>query len=132
WVFAVSMLGIVVAAGLRNQMLLHEGLRFPAGVATAETLRQIHAHGAEALGRLRLLLAAGGISAGMKLTDSLAFALPRPVVPLGLSSAGATAGNLGFLLDPSLLMVGFGAIIGLRVGLSLLFGALFAWGFLGP
>ena len=63
WVFSVSALGIVVAAGLRNQMLLRENLKFPAGVATAETMQQIHAHGGEAMQRLRVLFAAALIAA---------------------------------------------------------------------
>ena len=37
------MLGIVVALVLRSPMLVRERLVFPAGVATAETLREIHA-----------------------------------------------------------------------------------------
>ena len=131
WVFAVSVLGIVVAAGLRNSMLLRERLPFPAGVATAETMRQIHASGAEATARVRLLLSAAVLAGGVKLVDALRYALPRPALPVTLPG-GAGAGQLGFVLDPSLLMLGFGAIIGLRAGLSLLFGALLAWGGLAP
>jgi uncharacterized oligopeptide transporter (OPT) family protein len=48
----------------------------------------------------------------------------------GLSSVSFK--HLGFSLDPSLLMVGFGAIIGLRAGLSLLLGAILAWLLLAP
>jgi uncharacterized oligopeptide transporter (OPT) family protein len=57
WLFVVSILGVVVAAGLRNQLLVREHLPFPAGVVTAETMRQIHAGGAEVL-RLKSLLPA--------------------------------------------------------------------------
>src|SRR3546814_10736775 len=54
WVFVVSALGILVAAGIRNQMLLRERLQFPAGVATAATMRQIHGEGPEAVRGLKL------------------------------------------------------------------------------
>ncbi|WP_288437282.1 OPT/YSL family transporter, partial [uncultured Pseudomonas sp.] len=37
-----------------------------------------------------------------------------------------------FSFDPSLLLLGFGGIIGLRVGLSLLLGTLLAWGGVAP
>ncbi|MFC3675693.1 OPT family oligopeptide transporter [Ferrovibrio xuzhouensis] len=131
WVFAVSILGVVVAAGLRNQMLLRERLAFPAGVATAETMTRIHGHGREALARLRVLLGAAGVSAALKLLNDLVVAVPRFGPAFGLSGK-ATLANLGFSLDPSLLMLGFGAIIGLRVGLSMLFGAVFGWGLLAP
>jgi len=140
WVFVVSILGVVVAAGLRNQMLLRERLRFPAGVATAETIREIHSRGREAARRLRILLSGAVVSGGLKLLGA-AYALPRLAAPftlptIGAAKAGApasvTAANLGFMLDPSLLMIGFGAIIGLRVGLSLLLGAVLAWAVLAP
>jgi len=141
WVFAVSALGIVVAAGLRNQMLLRENLRFPAGVATAETMQQIHAYGTEAMQRLRVLFAGAAVAAGAKLVDGLFVAIPRLIAPGTVSLAGlirsagpsnVSLGNLGLALDPSLLMVGFGIIIGFRTGLSLLIGAVVAWGILAP
>jgi uncharacterized oligopeptide transporter (OPT) family protein len=141
WVFSVSALGIVVAAGLRNQMLLRERLRFPAGVATAETMQQIHSHGVEAVARLRVLFAGAVVAAGVKLFDGLVTAIPRLAVPAtlpvaglfrGAGPAGVSLGNLGFALDPSLLMFGFGIIVGLRTGLSLLLGAVVGWGVLAP
>lgn len=131
WVFVVSALGIVVAAGIRNQMLLREQLQFPAGVATAATMRQIHGDGPEAARGLRLLGGGGVVSALVKLIDGPAGSLPRLAVP-GFSAGAPTAANLGFVLDPSLLMVGFGAIVGLRIGISLLLGAVLAWALLGP
>lgn len=137
WVFAVSILGVVVAAALRVQMIEREKLPFPAGVATAETIRQIHARGREATRRLRLLLGGALVSAAVKLVVELAAGAVRWAPPVALPALGATrvapsATNLGFALDPSLLMLGFGAIIGLRVGVSLLLGAIVAWGILAP
>lgn len=140
WVFVVSILGVVVAAGLRNQMLLRENLRFPAGVATAETIREIHAHGKAASQRLRTLLSGATISGAFKLVDAV-YALPRLGLPIGVAPpaavksaapVGVTTANLGFVLDPSLLMLGFGALIGLRAGLSLLLGSVAAWWVLAP
>lgn len=137
WVFAVSALGIVVAAGLRGQMIEREGLRFPAGVATAETMRRIHEKGAEAAERLRVLASGAVISAVAKVAVEVAAAGARLAPPVSLPAfgalraalpGGASFANLGFSLDPSLLMVGFGAIIGFRAGASLLIGAVVAWG----
>src|SRR5690606_30233697 len=108
-----------------------ENLRFPAGVATAETMKRIHGRGREAAAKLRLLLGAGGLAAGLKVFTDLVMAVPRLAPSLNLPK-GITASNLGLALDPSLLMVGFGAIIGLRAGISLLLGALIAWAGLAP
>lgn len=143
WTFSISVMGLVVAVGLRRQMLVEEALTFPAGVATAEVMKDIYAHGQEALARLKVLTASGLLAGLVKALDSFWLSLPRLGLPasMGLPAGGAlkSAGfqqvtwkNLGFVLDPSLMMVGFGAIVGVRVGLSLLIGAVFAWGVLGP
>ena len=141
WVFVVSFLGIVVAVSLRQQMLLKEKLTFPAGVATAETVREIYARGREALQRVRMLLSFGVLSAGLKVFSDFVLTIPKLALPLTwpaaakLQAKGISAissFNLGFAFDPSLLMIGFGAIIGLRAGVSLLLGAVIAWGVLGP
>jgi putative OPT family oligopeptide transporter len=131
WLFAVSALGVVVAAGLRNQMLERQNLVFPSGVATAETMRHIHSGIAEAAGRLRVLFSGMAVAAALKLFNAFVYAMPRLAPPLKLSG-GASLGNLGFALDPSLLMVGFGAIAGMRASLSALLGGVIAWGLLGP
>ena len=141
WVFAVSIVGIVVAVGLRRQFLVVEKLAFPAGVATAETIREIYGRGGEAMARVRVLLGAATVAALLKLVGDFVVALPKLGLDVVFAARGALASakvsgvslkNLGFVLDPSLLMIGFGAIIGLRAGVSLLLGAILAWGMLGP
>ena len=137
WVAVVSLLGVAVAVALRRSLIEVEALRFPAGVAPAETVREIHGRGREALLRVRVLLGALAVSAAAKLGTG---ALGWVAIPLGLRLVGQGAmagrvlpgGSLGFALDPSLLLVGFGAIIGLRAGVSLLLGAVLAWGVLAP
>ncbi|MGF1449350.1 MAG: OPT/YSL family transporter [Opitutales bacterium] len=137
WVFAVSFTGIIVALGVRRQMLLREGLPFPSGVATAETIREIYATGKEAAYRVRLLLGAAIAAAVTKITvgafnvGSLALpGVPGLAAPANLAAKGISTislQNLGLTLNPSLLMLGFGMIVGSRVGVSLLLGALLAW-----
>jgi len=131
WLLAVSLLGVFVAAVLRNQMLQRKSLVFPAGVATAETIRQIHAGGREAAGRLKVLFGGIAVSGGLKLANALVLNLPRFSLPVSLPG-GVTLANLGIALDPSLLLVGYGAISGIRIGVSALVGAVLAWGVLGP
>lgn len=142
WLFVVSLLGVVVAAGLRNQMLMRENLAFPSGVVTAEAMQEIHAGGREAAARLRALAGAGVVAAALKAVNDFVVAIPKLSPPLNIPFArvaegqrageGVSFSNLGLALDPSLLMVGFGAIAGLRVGLSALLGAVIAWGLLAP
>lgn len=140
WLFTVSSIGVLVGLTLRRQMLDVQNLPFPSGVATAETVREIYAEGREALSRVRYLLGAGLISGATKLvSDVLArfnqMGIPQigPAVGLGaLGLPSLSLRSLGFVLDPSFLMIGFGAIVGLRVGVSLVLGATVAWGVLAP
>jgi putative OPT family oligopeptide transporter len=139
WVFAVSFLGIWVAWYLRASLILRADLPFPTGRATAETLLEIFDQGREAILKLRVLLSSAAIAGVLKWLDTGAFTLPRPgfgfVLPaMGRLSAiaGISAKNLTFVFDPSLLLAGFGAIIGFRAGLSLLLGGILSWGILGP
>ncbi|MFK0269117.1 OPT family oligopeptide transporter [Pseudomonas asiatica] len=125
WVFSVSFLGIWIAWYLRPALLDDHGLKFPEGMTTLETLQQIYRHGHEAMMRIKVLCSAALLSGLVKWIDGFVWAIPRwapsPVLE-----------RLTFTLDPSLMLVGFGGIIGIRVGLTLLFGAALAWGGLAP
>tara|TARA_R100000027_G_scaffold67699_1_gene67926 strand:- start:5650 stop:7473 length:1824 start_codon:yes stop_codon:yes gene_type:complete len=143
WVFTVSFTGIIIALGLRRQMLVEEKLPFPNGVATAETIREMYGEGRDAVIRLTYLASAALISALWKGIGAFIYPITSLGLPStwGLSTSNAVAAsgltslsfrNLGFVLDPSLLMIGFGAIVGMRVGISLLFGGFLAWMVLGP
>lgn len=125
WVFSVSFLGIWIAWYLRPSLMDDPGMTFPEGMATLETLRHAYSHGAEAMRRLLALAAAALASALVKGVDTFYQAFPR-------WSPSQHWERLTFTLDPSMLLLGFGAIIGIRVGLSLLLGALLAWGGIAP
>lgn len=139
WVFVVSFAGIVCALAIRRQMLDREALPFPNGVATAETIKEIYAQGSEAAYRVKLLLGAGLVSGAVKLADAFIAKIPALGLPArwGFSTTAVEGGRvswraLGMELQPSLLLFGFGAIVGLRVGVSLLLGTLLAWVYLPP
>ncbi|MGR3890478.1 OPT family oligopeptide transporter [Pseudomonas sp. 1152_12] len=125
WVFSVSFLGIWIAWYLRPSLLNEKALKFPEGMATLETLLHIYNHGREAATRLKVLLSAALLSGLVKWVDTFLWAFAR-------WSPSAQLERLTFTADPSLLLLGFGAIIGIRVGLTLLLGAILAWGGLGP
>jgi len=142
WVFAVSLVGIIVAVGLRRQMLLVDRLPFPHGIATAETIKEMYAVGAEAMARVRVLLTGAVVAGGWKAITEL-IKLGKLTLPGSLSTApgGVLAGkgitklslkNLTFAFDPTFMMVALGALIGFRSAASMLLGAVIAWGFVGP
>jgi putative OPT family oligopeptide transporter len=141
WVFTVSFAGVITALAIRRQMLDREKLPFPNGIATAETIKEIYATGAEAAYRIKLLLWAGVVSGGIKLFDSFVTKIPSIGLPrsFGFQAPANVAArgiesvswrSLGLELQPSLLLFGFGAIVGPRVGISLLLGTILAWVYL--
>ncbi len=141
WVFSVMAVGVVVAVGLRRQMLEVDGLPFPMGVATAETLKEMYSRGREAMVRVGALLA-GGAAASLVLSLEKLKLISKVAIPGGISLSSpalaakgittATFKNLTLAFNPPLLMVGVGALIGMRASLSMLLGAIVAWGIVGP
>lgn len=125
WVFAVSFLGVWVGWYLRPRMIVQSNLVFPAGMATAETMRDMFSHGREAMKRVGVLMSSLTGAVLFNFIDDFMWQIPRFAPTL-------TAKKLTFAFDPSLLLLGFGSIIGLRAGLGLLFGAVVAWGLIGP
>jgi len=125
WVFAVSFLGIWVGWYLRPRLIVQSNLVFPAGMATAETMHDMFSHGREAMKRVGVLMSSLSGAVVFNVIDDFFWQIPRLAPSL-------TAKKLTLAFDPSLLLLGFGSIIGLRAGLGLLAGALIAWGLIGP
>lgn len=129
WIFVVCLVGITVASGLRRQMIVVDALAFPSGRACAELLKEIYSAGTEALKRVAMMGAAAVVGGTVQVLVILQMLKAQW---FGLTIKGHTAQSLTWTLDPSLLMVGVGGLIGFRAGVSLLIGAILAWGVLGP
>jgi uncharacterized oligopeptide transporter (OPT) family protein len=63
WVFFIAVLGVTMAIPMKRQMINIEQLRFPSGIAAAETLRALHAKNAQGLRAAKALGLAGLIAA---------------------------------------------------------------------
>jgi len=142
WTFSVCLVGITVAIGLRRQMIVVDKLPFASGIAAAETLKEMYAKGREAMIRVRMLIGGGIVAASLKIAETV-FRIPKLALPGAVPAAaggalaqkgiaGATLHNLTFALEPSLLMIGVGGLIGIRAGVSLILGAILSWGVIGP
>lgn len=140
WVFSVALVGVVVGIGLRRQMLLTDKLPFPMGIATAETLKQMYATGAEAIARVKMLVGglffAGGLYFVVKLKGIANWNFPGSFASNAKLKAQGVAAitmkQLTIAITPSMFMIGGGAIIGMRACASLLLGALATWLWLAP
>jgi uncharacterized oligopeptide transporter (OPT) family protein len=150
WVFSVCIVGITVAIPIRRTMIVHDKLPFPSGIATAQTLVEIYARGREAFWRV-LSLGIGAVVSGIVLLMTEYTYIQYAVLwPLGWASRAAKldhislsfipaawlygfeAKSLTFTLNPNLLMVGIGGIVGFRTSLWLLVGAILAWLVIAP
>ena len=63
WVFFIAVLGVTMAIPMKRQMINIEQLRFPSGIAAAETLRALHVKGSQGLRAAKALGLAGLIAA---------------------------------------------------------------------
>ena len=136
WVFCLAVLGVTMAIPMKRQMINVEQLRFPSGVAAAETLKALHSKGEGGM-RAAKALGIAGLLAGLStfLMDGLR--LIRPVLEqfqlstllekfnlltLGKTWVGRT---IAFAWDP--IFIAAGAITGMRVCLSMLVSATICW-----
>ncbi len=152
WLAALSMLGVFMAVPLKRQLINVDKLPFPTGLATAETLKSMHTAGAAAMAKARwlfyaallgglvtfwrdgLLVVAGWVNGRWTALAEILqrWAIPEtlPFVPGQWGRSLLTRTSLGF--EGSVIMVAAGAIMGIRVGASLLVGAIVYYGLIGP
>lgn len=137
WISAIALLGVVMAIPMKQQMIDQEQLRFPTGVAAAETLKALHDTGGGADGRARLLGwsgALGGVIGWFRdahaswMPFNLPAKLPIPVVML----KGRPLADYSLSVEGSTIMFAAGAIMGFRPAWSLCLGALVNFGVLAP
>ncbi|QOJ00258.1 MAG: OPT/YSL family transporter [Phycisphaeraceae bacterium] len=128
WISTVCFVGIAVAMGLRRQMIIRDGLAFPSGTACAQTIREVYGRGSEAMRRVSMLGAGAVGGAAFKLAEILKWTRRSD---LGVTINGSSAATYSFALDPTLLMVAVGGLVGPRTGVSVLLGAVLGWGVLG-
>jgi OPT family oligopeptide transporter len=136
WAGAVSVLGVFMAIPMKRQQINIDQLPFPSGIATAETLRAMHTTGGDASLRARALSVAavlGALTSWLREAHArwMPFNLPASWTPQ-LSLFGQPLQRLSIGADLSLIMVGAGAIIGLRVASSLLLSSIVCYALLGP
>ena len=147
-------LGVFLAIPMKRQMVNQEQLKFPSGIASAETLRSLYSKGAEAMKKayaLLIALVAGGLVGLLRTYGTLIEELRhtgRPQVWLeklqGLLFIPEAVnfpqwlnpiprGQMtGLVFEPSVLLIGAGMITGLRVSLSMLLGSVLLYFVIAP
>jgi putative OPT family oligopeptide transporter len=126
WLAAASILGLLLAVPLRRHYVVDEKLTYADGVAAAETIIVLDSRGKDARDPA-MALAFGTIASGMVMFFQQPWGghlIPEVIIPtlFGLTAATAGAG-----VAVSLLGVGSGMIVGNRINMSMLIGAILSW-----
>jgi OPT family oligopeptide transporter len=145
-----GLMGVFLAIPLKKQMINHEGLRFPSGVAAAETLRSLYSESKDALTKAYVLIAGIAVGALVGILNtgegSLAFLdrafekvksvafnirLPEMYPAEGFAKYyGIAPPSFGF--EPSMLLLAAGVITRMRACLSMFVGSALLYWFVGP
>ena len=141
WVFFLAVLGVTMAIPMKRQMINIEQLRFPSGIAAAETLRALHSHGEKGMRAAKALAAAGVLAAvnqfwaeGFRLISSRLepFSISALVEKFNQTVFGKAwmGRTVMFSWDPIFLAAG--ALTGLRVSASMMLGGTLCWAVFVP
>src|SRR6516162_4177601 len=144
WVFFLAVLGVTMAIPMKRQMINIEQLRFPSGIAAAETLRALHAKSSQGLRAAKALGLAGlisaidkfwaeglsTISASLERFSSGALLTGLQKWLLGSHYESWSARTVEFSWD--LIFLAAGAIIGMRVCATMFVSGTLCWAVVLP
>ncbi len=141
WVFFLAILGVTMAIPMKRQMINIEQLRFPSGIAAAETLRALHSHGDKGVRAATALAAAGALAAvsqfwadGLRLISSRLDPYSLSVLMDRLNEAVFGKSWIGrtVMFDWDPIFLAAGALTGLRVSASMMLGGTLCWAVFVP
>jgi uncharacterized oligopeptide transporter (OPT) family protein len=129
WVFFLAVLGVTMAIPMKRQMINVERLKFPSGIAAAETLKSLHGvsrNGRESKAASTLFLSGGVGILIAAIRDGFGW------IQAQYNWFGPRLAPYTIQFDASLILVAAGGIMGFKVCISLLIGAILNWGVLVP
>ncbi|UQA56188.1 OPT family oligopeptide transporter [Polyangium aurulentum] len=132
WLTSVAFLGVCFAIPLKRQMINLENLKFPSGIAAAQTTRALHGEGAGGRQRAAALFVSSALGALLSFVRGHLGLVPGTVPQAGFMLGGHSLGKLTLGLDVNLLNLGAGALVGLRTSAWMAVGATICWAGLVP
>jgi len=132
WLISVAFLGVCFAIPLKRQLINNENLKFPSGIAAAQTTLALHGEGEGGKEKAAALFSAAGIGAVLSFFRSGLEWIPENIPRVGAMIGKHSFAKLTLGLDVSLLNLGAGALVGLRTTAWMAVGATICWGGLIP
>jgi len=128
WLSCSGVLGVLLSVPMRQHFVVDEKLTFADGVAAAETLVVLDGEGGESRGAARSM-AIGSVLSGLLMTiredarllGQVWYRVPE-MLPLGQLGAKMNVG-----MSWSLLSIGSGLLVGMRINTSMVIGMTIAW-----
>src|SRR6185295_7974110 len=128
WLTCSGVLGVLLSVPMRRHFVVDEKLTFADGVAAAETLIVLDSKGSESKDAARAMAASGVLSGILfairedaRLLGQVWFRVPE-MLPIGANGAKMNVG-----MSWSLLSIGSGMLVGIRITTSMLLGMIVAW-----
>ncbi|MDB5038890.1 MAG: oligopeptide transporter, superfamily [Bacteriovoracaceae bacterium] len=122
WLTTGGLLGVLLAVPLRRLFIIEQKLPYADGIAAAETIIALDARSPEAK-RTSKVLGIGALASGAVMVAQSKFLEWIPEV----LSFGARGATMAVGVAWSLLSVGSGMLVGLRICISMLIGTIVAW-----
>ena len=141
WVFCLAVLGVTMAIPMKRQMINVEQLRFPSGIAAAETLRALHSVGESGMRSARALGWAGLLAVISKFWTEGLVVISAKLGPYMIGTWVAALNQRVFgrewmgrtvMFSWEPMFIAAGAITGLHVCWSMFLGSITAWMIFAP
>ncbi len=128
WLTTAGLLGVFMAVPMRRHFVIDEKLTYADGIAAAETLIVLDSRGPEARAAARSMGAGTVFSAVLMVLREDARILAEAWYRIPeMTALGATGAKMAFGVSWSLLSLGSGMLVGMRVNASMLAGTLISW-----
>ncbi len=142
WTLVTALLGVFLAVPMKRQMINEERLAFPSGIAAAETLKSLYGQSKEAILQARFLVTAlfTGLLVGLVKGEyewqkhfNINYPKLPDLVPFSAKIQGVDLSKMPlFGFEPSVLLIGAGMIVGMRVCATMMFGSVLLYFVFGP
>jgi uncharacterized oligopeptide transporter (OPT) family protein len=133
WLTTAGLLGVLMAVPMRQHFVIDEKLTYADGIAAGETLIVLDSRGDEAKAATKSLSISTVISGIVMIfrEDARVLADAWYRIPEAMA-LGANGDKMAFGIGWSLLSLGSGMLVGMRINASMLAGTIFSWWLMPP